>query len=492
MKNQADRIDKFKGVDLVLITFFTLQVVLTVLYIIFMDFTSYPKKHQGEIYGWPTNVEYLYNFVIDLSLMVFVGFGMLSSFMRKYQYSSLGLSLLVAAFSFQWGLLWHGWFEWASKSQESKIKLELDNMVHGLYCATTVLISLGAVLGRLTTMQALIMAFFGSFFYSLNYYICVGEIEATDLGGALTIHLFGACFGLACSLVLGLTDTTDYTAAPFDQKPSYTSDTFAFIGSIVLFVLFPSFNGALAPAGSQFRVVVNTALACCAAALVVIAGDWFGGCQRFRAFVIQNGVISGGVVMGCAHSMVINQFSAIILGCLAGAGTYLGLRFITPLMNRPRSFPAARGAVIVPRDTRGVLFAHGWPAFLGGLAGMIASGSYEDDVRFGQTADQTMINNDTPGGRLAATWVISMAIGLSAGAAFAGLPLWALAQFLPSEFLRSHKLRSVGGGSVAAGGSSLIGAGPGASGPGVGGKTQSCRRFHDEANWRELPLDVDV
>lgn len=44
---------------------------------------------------------------------------------------------------------------------------------------------------------------------------------------------------------------------------------FAFLGTLVLFIMFPSFNGAFAAEGAQFRVVINTALACCASGVTV-------------------------------------------------------------------------------------------------------------------------------------------------------------------------------------------------------------------------------
>jgi ammonia channel protein AmtB len=110
---------------------------------------------------------------------------------------------------------------------------------------------------------------------------------------------------------------------------------FSFIGTVVLFVLFPSFNGAFAADGAQFRVVINTALACCASGVGVVGLDWFFGPQKFRAFVLQHGVMAGGIVMGCAHSELVPAYVAIILGSLVAAPcTWVGLRYkrsIAPL-----------------------------------------------------------------------------------------------------------------------------------------------------------------
>ncbi len=45
-----------------------------------------------------------------------------------------------------------------------------------------------------------------------------------------------------------------------DRQSSYASDVFSLIGTVFLFVLFPSFNAALAPDNTQFRVTANTVL----------------------------------------------------------------------------------------------------------------------------------------------------------------------------------------------------------------------------------------
>lgn len=47
------------------------------------------------------------------------------------------------------------------------------------------------------------MALSGVFFYTLNQAIAFYSLGTSDLGGAVLIHLFGACFGLACAKALG-------------------------------------------------------------------------------------------------------------------------------------------------------------------------------------------------------------------------------------------------------------------------------------------------
>ena len=40
--------------------------------------------------------------------MIFIGFGFLMTFMRRYGYSSIGFNLLLAAFAIQWSTLVEG------------------------------------------------------------------------------------------------------------------------------------------------------------------------------------------------------------------------------------------------------------------------------------------------------------------------------------------------------------------------------------------------
>ena len=49
-----------------------------------------------------------------------------------------------------------------------------------------------------------------------------------------------------------------------DAEPSYNSNLFSMIGTIFLWMFWPSFNGALATDTQQHRVIINTLLSLCA------------------------------------------------------------------------------------------------------------------------------------------------------------------------------------------------------------------------------------
>lgn len=79
------------------------------------------------------------------------------------------------------------------------------------------------------------------FFYGLNEAIVV-KMEANDTGGSMLVHAFGAFFGVGVTLVYSPKDS----AKAKHCGDSYVSNLFAAIGTIFLWMYWPSFNGALA------------------------------------------------------------------------------------------------------------------------------------------------------------------------------------------------------------------------------------------------------
>ena len=82
--------------------------------------------------------------------------------------------------------------------------------------------------------------------WALNEAIGVQLLQGTDMGGTMFVHTFGAYFGVAASFFF----QPDRSKVSNNLKDSYQSNTVACIGSIFLWIYWPSFNGALA-VGSQ-------------------------------------------------------------------------------------------------------------------------------------------------------------------------------------------------------------------------------------------------
>lgn len=53
--------------------------------------------------------------------MIFVGFGFLMTFLKKYGFSSVGINMLIAAFGLQWGALMQGF--WHMESGKIRVNI---------------------------------------------------------------------------------------------------------------------------------------------------------------------------------------------------------------------------------------------------------------------------------------------------------------------------------------------------------------------------------
>ena len=61
------------------------------------------------------------------------------------------------------------------------------------------MISFGAVLGKASLPQLIVMMFFELIFYAINEGLGAVQFGAVDMGGSMFVHTFGAYFGLAVS-----------------------------------------------------------------------------------------------------------------------------------------------------------------------------------------------------------------------------------------------------------------------------------------------------
>lgn len=72
-------------------------------------------------------------------------------------------------------------------------------MLEAEFGAAAVLISMGAIVGKCSLFQLFGMASINIFFYTLNRWIVFNIFKATDIGESMTIHTFGAYFGVITS-----------------------------------------------------------------------------------------------------------------------------------------------------------------------------------------------------------------------------------------------------------------------------------------------------
>eukprot|EP00076_Gallus_gallus_P029686 XP_015153896.1 ammonium transporter Rh type B isoform X1 [Gallus gallus] len=174
----------------------------------------------------------------DAHLRALLGFGFLLAFLSRYGVGSVAGSLLIVAFTIQWAILAQGLFYF---SQNSKIYVSTQSMVSADFCTAAILISTGAVLGRVNPIQMLLMALLEVPLFACNEYILRSILGVSDSGGSLTIHTFGAYFGLTVSRAL---HQPHEDKRKEQQDVGHGPDVFAVVGTICLWIFWPSFASA--------------------------------------------------------------------------------------------------------------------------------------------------------------------------------------------------------------------------------------------------------
>lgn len=90
----------------------------------------------------------------DIQVMIFIGFGCLLGFFRLYGVGGMAFIFLTATFAIQWAILIQGYFQF---SNDSKIHLGVTNLINAEFTCAVVLISFGALLGKMSPLQLLVI-----------------------------------------------------------------------------------------------------------------------------------------------------------------------------------------------------------------------------------------------------------------------------------------------------------------------------------------------
>ncbi|XP_075593396.1 ammonium transporter Rh type B isoform X2 [Balearica regulorum gibbericeps] len=174
----------------------------------------------------------------DVHLQALLGFGLMVAFLSRYGLGSTAISILIVAFAIQWAVLIQGFLYFFLNG---KIYVGAQSMVSADFCTAAILISTGAVLGRGNPVQMLLLTLLGVTLFTLNEYILLSLMGVSDSGGSLTIHTFGAYFGLMVSRILHQPHTDKRKE---QQDTGHQPDIFAVVGTIYLWIFWPSFTSA--------------------------------------------------------------------------------------------------------------------------------------------------------------------------------------------------------------------------------------------------------
>ncbi|NXE28673.1 RHBGB protein, partial [Ardeotis kori] len=293
----------------------------------------------------------------DVQLQALLGFGLVVAFLGRYGPGSMAISILVVAFAIQWAVLIQGFLY---SFLNGKILVGAQSMVSADFCAAAVLIATGAVLGRANPVQMLLLTLLGVTLFTLNEYILLGLMGVSDSGGSLTVHTFGAYFGLMVSRIL---HQPHRDKRKEQQDTGCQPDVFAVVGTIYLWIFWPSFTSATTVhENTEPWAMLNTyfSLAASTLATFVLSPILYEE-STVRMVQIQDATLASTAMMGMAGEMLVTPFGALIAGFLAGLIPPLGFRFLMPILHSRLKI----------QDTCGVHNVHGLPGILGALLGTL-------------------------------------------------------------------------------------------------------------------------
>lgn len=292
---------------------------------------------------------------IHIMVMALVGFGFLMNFIKTYGRSAATATYLLVSIGIPLYMIING-FGILGEVQT----LDVDKFIFSEFATVSLLICAGAVLGRLKMPQYLLLGLLFIPAYMVNEWIVLGgglglvpQDSFVDTGGSIVIHAFGAFFGLGVLFTMTTKREFDHPM-PEDN----VSEIFSLLGSMVLWVFWPSFCAALVPAEQVPVVVVNVVMALCGATLSTYIATVVLR-HKISVIDIANATLAGGVAIGSVCDHATNQV-ALVIGIVAGILSVIGFAVIQPKVEE----------ILQKKDTCGVMYLHGLPGLLGGLAAM--------------------------------------------------------------------------------------------------------------------------
>jgi ammonium transporter Rh len=314
--------------------------------------TAYAAETPGTTLTALSDVQ-KYERAIHIMAMLLIGFGFLMVFVKKYGRSALTATYLLVSVSIPLYFLKES-FNGIGSSEGL-----IDKLILAEFAAASLLICAGAVLGRLKMGQYMLLGILFVPFYALNEWIVLngglGLIsgKVVDTGGSIAIHTFGAIFGLG--VAASMTTMNEYDT-PIECDD--TSDRYSLLGSMVLWVFWPSFCAALVAPADVPRTAVNVILALCGSTIAT----YFASVRlrgKISAADIANATLAGGVAIGSTCDLAVPG-SAFAIGIMAGIVSTFGFALIQSRLTD----------MTKKVDTCGVLYLHGLPGIFGGIAAL--------------------------------------------------------------------------------------------------------------------------
>lgn len=320
----------------------------TAIFLIGLTTTAFAQADTSEVISSIVEVQQ-YNRAIHIMAMLLIGFGFLMVFVKKYGRSAITATFLLVSISVPMYM--------AVKSMGMfEQKSEIEQFILAEFGAASLLIAAGALLGRIKMYQYILlgMLFIPAYIFNEvvvldDHFNFVGKIA--DTGGSIIIHAFGAIFGITAAISL---TTPEHRETPI--LADATSDRYSLLGSMVLWVFWPSFCAALVPVEAIPSTVVNVFIALCGSTLATyLASVKIRG--KINPADIANAALAGGVAIGATCDYA-THLEAMIIGVVAGIVSTIGFAVLQEKQEKVHKIV----------DTCGVSNLHGIPGILGGIA----------------------------------------------------------------------------------------------------------------------------
>jgi ammonium transporter Rh len=296
---------------------------------------------------------------IHILAMLLVGFGFLMVFIRNHGYTSITATFLAVSIAIPIYMIIKSF----GGEGFTMSTISIDTLLFAEFAAASLLIAIGAPLGRLKIDQYILMGLLFVPAYIFNEWLILesGMFKGfVDTGGSIVIHAFGAYFGLG---VVANTFSKFKDDAVCENNPS--SNQLCLLGSMILWLFWPSFTSAIVAPERVVLTAINTIFALCGATLATYI---FSKIIRGKLEIedIANAALAGGVAIGSTCDMTTPGY-AMLIGIAAGALSVVGYSIIAPKLQK----------LIKGTDTCGINNLHGMPGILGGVVAIFITGNAE-------------------------------------------------------------------------------------------------------------------
>ncbi|XP_053291421.1 rh blood group, D antigen isoform X2 [Pleuronectes platessa] len=327
-----------------------LQLSFIVIYAFYTEIQYHGKPH-GDTFS------NIYPEFQDVNVMAILGFGFLGTFLVRYGFSASAFNLLVAVMATQWALILNG-----IEAYSGKIRLDMRSLVEAEMCTASVLISIGAVLGKTNPVQLIVISLLEVSGFILNKWVLQNLLKVRLVDSIMMLHIFGAFFGLMLTWILYRKGSDEQ----FEKETfHHRSGLFSMLGTVFLWMFWPSFNSVLVDdrsPGRKLEAVCSTYLALAVSSVTAAAVSVLSSPKgKLNLIHMQRCTLAGGVAVGVAMSVVHQPWEAMMIGFTAAVVSTIGHRYLKTQML----------LAFQCHDTCAVLSTHGLPGLLGWTAHLL-------------------------------------------------------------------------------------------------------------------------